>query len=83
MINEPIQFQKYPDDTFIFHISWLTKIRTRLLEFHNTLEKIPELGFSFINLFNLFIVWRRWSICKRRLLNVLNSIQAKFILEIL
>ena len=23
----------------------------------------------------LFVVWRRWSICKRRLLNVLNSIQ--------
>ena len=29
---------------------------------------------------HLFVVWRRWSICKRRLLNVLNSIQFNSIL---
>ena len=34
-----------------------------------------KLLWTFINLFNSFVVWRRWSICKRRLSNVFNSIQ--------
>ena len=34
-----------------------------------------KLLLTFIYFIYLFVVWRRWSICKRRLLNVLNSIQ--------
>ena len=55
---------------FLFN-AYLIQIDWFILDLMNFSKSL----WTFINLFNSFVVWRPWSICKRRLLNVLNSIQ--------